>query len=60
MHARALEHKTAINKLDNKNAMAKHMIENHSNDTDRPTFTMKPLSNHIHTLNRYTAESIYI
>ena len=60
MHARSLDHMTAINKLDSKNAMARHIMEKHSEDIDKPTFTMKPLSNHLHTLNRYTAESIYI
>ena len=40
--------------------MAKHIIKKHLNDTEKSSFTMKPISNHLHTLNRYTAESIYI
>ena len=60
MHVRSKNHLEAIKKGDQKNAMAKHVTKSHLNDSEIPTFTMKPISNHIHTLNRYTAECIYI
>ena len=60
LHARSSNHLAAIARGDQKNAMAKHEHEAHENDPRAPDFTMKPISNHLHTLNRYTAESIYI
>jgi hypothetical protein len=58
-HARMTEHRDAVRRGDVKNALTKHMMDTHTEETT-PAFTMTILTNHRSNLERLIMKSLLI
>ena len=60
LHARQSEHMTAVNTMNKRNALVKHILSKHPTETDRPTFEMRLISSHRSNLDRCITEGLLI
>jgi hypothetical protein len=59
-HCRMLQHIDDVRRVNMKNALTKHMVEEHPDKVAEPDFKMTILSTHINNLERYSSEGLYI